>query len=145
MKLNAASDFFKSLRVQTNTKSEIKIYESFIGIISNLQERNFTEDELSAIELKLDELDLKSNPKNRIRYFRKSLNAFKSYLRDEFSLTPEGYYAAMGIAIGVAFGAAFGASYEMGFGVAIGMIIGLLIGISMDSAAKKQNRVLRSK
>ena len=145
MKLNAASDFFKSLRVQTNTKSEIKIYESFIGIISNLQERNFTEDELSAIELKLDELDLKSNPKNRIRYFRTSLNAFNSYLRGEFSLTPEGYYAAMGIAIGVAFGAAFGASYEMGFGVAIGMIIGLLIGISMDSAAKKQNRVLRSK
>ncbi len=145
MKLNVAADFFKSLRDETNIKSEIKIYESFIGLISNLENREFTEEELKSIEIKLDELELKSNPENRIKYFRSRLNEFKKYLKDKLSLISEGYYTAIGIALGVAFGAAFGSLYEMGIGVTFGMIIGLIIGAYMDSEARKQNRVLKIK
>ena len=142
MKLNVASDFFKNLGIETNTKSEIKIYESFIGLISNLENRNFANEELQAIETKLDELELESNPENRIKYFKKRLNEFKKYLKDKFSLISEGYYTAIGISLGVAFGAAFGSIYGLGTGVSFGMIIGLIIGAVLDSEAKKQNRVL---
>lgn len=145
MKLNVAAAFFNSLRIETNKKAEIKIYESFIGLISNLENRNFANEELLAIETKLDELELKSNPENRIKYFRKRLNEFKKYLKDKFSLISEGYYTAIGISLGVAFGAAFGSIFGMGVGVAFGIIIGLIIGANMDSEAKKQNRVLKTK
>ena len=142
MKLNEASDYFKSLRDETNIKSEIKIYESFIGLLSNLENRSFTDEELHAIECKLDALNLKSHPVNNTKYFRKRLNEFNKYLNDKFSLVSEGYYAAIGISLGVAFGVAFGAVFGMGNGIAIGIIIGLIIGAYMDSSAKKQNRVL---
>ncbi|MBK8555641.1 MAG: hypothetical protein IPL65_07660 [Lewinellaceae bacterium] len=145
MKLHAATDLFKRLSIETDRKSEIKIYERFIGLISNLEERRFTHEELQAIEKKLDELDLKSNPENRIKYFRNRLNELKKYLRDNFSLISEGYYTGIGISLGVAFGAAFGSVFKMGVGVALGMMIGLVIGAYMDEEAKKQNRVLKSK
>ena len=145
MKLNATADFFKRLSIETDRKSEIKIYERFIGLISNLEERRFTHEELQAIEKKLDELDLKSNPENRIKYFRNRLNELKKYLRDNFSLISGGYYTGIGISLGVAFGVAFGSVFKMGVGVALGMMIGLVIGAYMDEEAKKQNRVLKSK
>ena len=142
MKLNVASDFFKSLRSETNNASEIKIYERFIGLISNLENRNFENEALEAIETKLDDLKLKSNPPNRKKFFRKKLNEFKKYLSSKFSLISEGYYTAIGISLGVAFGAAFGSVFGLGIGVSFGMIIGLIIGAILDSEAKKQNRVL---
>ena len=145
MKLNAASDFFKSLILKTDNKPEIKVYESFIGIISNLESRDFKEEELQGIEDNLDMLKLTSDPDDRKAYYRKSLNTFKKYLKDELSLITEGYYTAIGIALGVAFGVAFGAAFGMGIGLVLGMVIGLAIGASKDSDATKQNRVLKTK
>ena len=148
MKLNIAADFFKSLKAEANKKSEIKIYERFIGLISDLENRDIADEELQGIEKKLDLLELKSNPENRTKYFRKRLGEFKKYLRDKLSLISEGYYTAIGISLGVAFGAAFGSIFEIdngGNGVAFGIIIGLIIGVNMDAKAKKQNRVLDAK
>jgi hypothetical protein len=145
MKLNEASDYFEDLRIGTNKKSEIRVYESFIRLISNLVNRNLTNEELQSIEIKLDELDLKSNPANSIKYFRKRLNEFKKHLKDRLSLISEGYYTAIGLSLGVAFGAAFGSIFGMGNGIAIGMICGLAIGAYLDYEAKKHNRVLESK
>jgi uncharacterized membrane protein YccC len=142
MKLNEATDYFNSLMIETNNKSEIKVYESFIGLISDLENMPFTDEELQAIEIKLDELDLESSPENRIKYLRKKLRNFKRYLQEEFSLISKGYYTAIGLSLGVAFGAAFGTMFGLSVGVSFGMIIGLIIGVYLDSEAKKQNRVL---
>jgi hypothetical protein len=145
MKLYEASEFFDNLILETDKKSEITIYESFIAIISDLEEREFDKEDLEDIEYNLDMLELNSNPDNRKRFYRKSLNEFKKYLKDQFSLITEGYYIGIGLALGVAFGAAFSSVLDVGNSVVFGMLIGLAIGASKDSEAKKQNRVLKTK
>ena len=94
-------------------------------------------------------MDLKSNSENKKRHFRTKLNAFKTYLKDEFSLISEGYYTAIGLGIGMSFGVAIGASFGESTGIALGisfgMIIGLVIGRNKDAEAEKQGRVLKTK
>ncbi|MFT4535021.1 MAG: hypothetical protein ACJA1A_001393 [Saprospiraceae bacterium] len=144
MKLYAASDFFENLITETDRKSEIKVYESFIKIISELENRDFEEDELHDIEDNLDVLGLDSDPSNRKKFYRNSLNELKKYLKDEHFLISEGYYKALGIALGLAFGVAFGSAIGVSNGLIFGMLIGLAIGASKDSEAEKQNRVLKT-
>ncbi len=145
MKLYAASDFFNNLILETDKKSEITVYESFIAIISDLEEREFEEEELEDIEYNLDILELNSDPGNRKRFYKKSLSEFKKYLKDQFSLITDGYYTAIGLALGVAFGAAFSSVLDVGNSIVFGMLIGLAIGASKDSQAKKEDRVLNTK
>ena len=144
MKLYAALNIFEALIIETDSKSEIKIYESFIEIIAGLESRNFEDDELQDIEDQLDMLELDSNPRNRKKYFGKSLSEFKKYLKEEHFLISEGYYTAIGMALGLAFGVAFGSAIGVSNGLIFGMLIGLAIGASKDSEAKKQNRVLKT-
>ncbi len=142
MKLAEATELFECLREEATRKSEIKMYDQFIGIILDLEDREFTIEEMQSIEVKLDDLDLAANPKNRKKYYRKRLEEFKSYLKDRFSLITEGYYTGIGLALGIAFGAAAGSIYGMENGISLGLIAGLLIGATLDAQAKKQNRVL---
>ena len=149
MTINDTIKFFESLLIQTDKKSEIKIYENFIATLSDLSDRELTEEQFQSIEIALETLNLKSNPKNKKRYFSKKLNEFKKYLQKELSLISEGYYTAicmsMGMCFGVAFGASFGESTGIALGVSFGMLIGLTIGRVMDAEAKKQGRVLKTK
>lgn len=145
MKLNIASDLFKSLMTETNKKSEIKVYENFIGILSDLKNRDLSEEQLESMEEQLDFLNLESNPENKRKYYNRKLNEFKKYLKESLSLISEGYYTGIGIALGVAFGAAFGTVFGLSVGIAFGMMLGLAIGAVKDSEAKKQNRVLQTK
>jgi len=143
MNINEATDFFKSQINRVDKKSEIKIYQTFIGILSNLKNRDLTKEELQSIENELDFLALKANPKNRKKYFKQKLAKFQEYLKDKLSLISEGYYTAIGMSLGVCFGAAFGAQYDMSMGVSLGMLFGLIIGQYMDTEAEKQNRGLK--
>jgi hypothetical protein len=149
MKINEASDFFESLINKAGKKSEIKIYESFVGILSDLKNKNLTENQLQSIEEELDGLELNSNPGNKKKYYRKKLSGFKTYLKDKFSLITEGYYTAIGMSLGVSFGVVFGTIFKetigISIGIAIGMFIGLIFGKYLDSEAEKQNRVLKAK
>ena len=145
MKLGTAIGLFEDLILETDNRSEIKVYENFIGIISELEDRGLDADELEDIGDNLDTLGLHSVQNNRKKFYRKNLSEFKKYLKDEFSLITEGYYTGIGLALGVAFGAVFGSAIGVGNGVAFGMLIGLAIGASKDSEAKKQNRVLKTK
>ncbi|WP_090229345.1 hypothetical protein [Lutibacter maritimus] len=65
MKLQEAFNFFKSLKTKTTNKYEIKVYNKFLYILSDLQTREFTIDEIDFIEMELDSLNLNSNPENR--------------------------------------------------------------------------------
>jgi hypothetical protein len=144
-----ALNFFESLLSKTNKKSEIKVYKDFITILSNLKNRELTENQIRSIEKELDILELKMDPKNKKRFYSKKLIDFKNYLKKELSLITEGYYAAIGIGVGMSFGIAIGASFGESTGIAIGislgMAFGLIIGRNMDAQAEKQNRVLKTK
>ena len=139
----------KSLKTRTDNKSEIKIYNIFIGILLDLEKRNLSEVQLSLIENEIDMLELSADVKNRRRYLGKKLDSFKKYLKDEFSLISEGYYTAICISLGISFGAAFGVVFDesigISYGVSGGLLLGVVIGRMLDSQAEKQNRVLKIK
>jgi hypothetical protein len=150
MTLQAAYNFIESLKTETTKKSEIKVYEKFLHILSKLKIREFSNDEIQAIETELDRLNLKSNPENRKKYFQKALSTFEKYLKETFSLTTKRYYTELGIVLGASFGILFGvvflSSWERSMGISMGLIIGSgiggAIGGSMDTKAMSADRVI---
>ena len=150
MTLQAAYNFFESLKTETTNKYEIKVYEKFLHILSELKIRAFSIDEIESLETELDRLNLKSNPKNRKKYFKKALSKFEKYLRDTFSLTTKRYYTELGIVLGASFGILFGvvflSSWERSMGISLGLIIGSgiggAIGRSMDTKAISEGKVI---
>ena len=104
MTLQEAYNFFEILKTETTKKYEIKVYEKFLHILSKLKFREFSKDEIQFIETELESLNLKSNPKNRKKYFKKALSKFEKYLKDTFSLTTKGYYSNLYSGLGLSFG-----------------------------------------
>ncbi|MDH7444426.1 hypothetical protein [Aquimarina sp. 2201CG14-23] len=157
MKINEASKFFKNLVTETDEKSEIRVYKKFIAILSQLDNRDLSDEQLQAIEDRLDVLAVDVDRDNRKKYFKQKLTEFSSYLKKELSLISEEYFIAMGMSVGMClgmslgmtFGIIYGGSnglvYGMTFGMMIGMSIGLAIGASMDTKAKKEGKVLVTK
>ncbi len=149
MTLQEAYNFFESLKIETTKKSEIKIYEKFLHILSELKIREFSEDEIQSIETELDRLNLESNPENKKKYFKKVLTKFEKYLKDTFSLTSKGYYAELGIALGMTWGVVAGIligerfekSLGISLGISIGMLIGIFVGRYIDSQAKAAGKM----
>ena len=150
MTLQAAYNFIESLKTETTKKSEIKVYEKFLHILSKLKIREFSKDEIQSIETELDRLNLKLNPERRKKYFKKALSKFEKFLKDTFSLTSKGYYtnlySGLGLSFGLLFGVVFLSSWERSLGISMGliggMLIGSIIGQSMDSQAKAAGKIL---
>lgn len=143
MKLDEASAFFKNLIIESDNKTEIKIYKNFISIFTDLNNRDLLEEQLKSIEEKLDSLNFNENSDNRKKHFKQKLNLFVGYLKEKLSLISKGYYTAIGMSLGMSFGVAFGAAFKnVSYGLIFGMLIGLLIGIAKDSKAKKEGKVL---
>jgi hypothetical protein len=150
MTLKETYSFFESLKNNTSNTSEIKIYEKFLHVLSELKTREFSNEDLAVLETELDNLNLLSNPKNKTKYFKKALNKFKTFLKDTFSIITKGYYTNLGLALGTSLGILFGiiflSSWERSTGIALGiglgMVIGLTIGKSIDIKAKSESKVL---
>ena len=143
MKLDEASAFFKNLIIESNNKTEIKIYKNFISIFTDLNNRDLSEEQLKSIEEKLDSLNFNENSNNRKKHFKQKLNLFVGYLKEKLSLISKGYYTAIGMSLGMSFGVAFGAAFKnVSYGLIFGMLIGMLIGIAKDSKAKKEGKFL---
>ncbi|WP_283642842.1 hypothetical protein [Croceibacter atlanticus] len=143
MKLDEASAFFKNLIIESDNKTEIKIYKNFISIFTDLNNRDLSEEQLKSIEEKLDSLNFNENSDNRKKHFKQKLNLFVGYLKEKLSLISKGYYSAIGMSLGMSFGVAFGAAFKnVSYGLIFGMLIGMLIGIAKDSKAKKEGKVL---
>ena len=149
MKLQIALDHFKVLVNKTDNKSERKVYDKFIGILSNLQGRDLTEEQVLSIEEKMEELNLKVEPANTKRSFKRKLSSFTKYLQDKLSLVTEGYYTALGMSLGVMLGVAVAPMLERQLGISInmglGMLLGIVVGHFLDTKAVKENRVLKTK
>jgi len=135
MTLQKGQHFFENLNSEAAKKSEIRIYQKFLHIITGLKNRAFTEDEIQAIETAIDGLNLESNPGNRKRYYKKALNKFERFLKDAFSLTTKDYYTKLGIGLSLSFGILFGVVFlsdiERTLGISSGILIGMLIGLSI--------------
>jgi len=150
MTLKEAHNFFEGLKNETTKKAEIKVYEKFLHILSQLKIRAFSEEEIQSIETALDSLNLKSNPDNRKKYFKKALSTFEKYLKETFSLTSKGYYTELGVTLGSAFGVVLGVligerfekSLGIALGISIGMFIGVIVGRHMDAQAKIAGKML---
>jgi len=143
MTITETSQFFEKLLKQTDRKREIRVYKGYITILTNLKNRDLSKGQISLIE---DEL--KSNAKNKRRYYSKKLQILKQFLKDKFSLISEGYYTAIGMSLGMCFGVAIGTTFGASgnsIGLALGMFIGLVIGRYKDMEAEKENRVLKTK
>ena len=65
MTLQEAYNLFESLKTTTTKKYEIKVYEKFLHVLTELKNREFSKDEIHSIETELE--NLKSNPENRIK------------------------------------------------------------------------------
>ena len=146
MTTDEANKFLITLKSQATKRSELKVYDDFIQTLTKLSKRDLSIENIISIESKLDELKLKSNDRNKKKYFRKALNSFKEYLKREFSLVSKGYYTAIGMSLGMCFGISLGIPILKGIGTPIGlvsgMLIGLIIGVIMDTKAEKEGRVL---
>lgn len=160
MDLNEAYNLFNKLLIETNNKAEIKVYKRFVEIFNNLKNREFSNEQLKSIEGKLVALKFSNSSRNRLKQYKLQFNELLKYLKEEFSLTPKGYYTSLGITIGAACGVMLGVlpifwklvfgietdfqrSLGVAFGTAIGTFIGIIVGKYMDYWAEKRNRVLR--
>ena len=156
MNINEASQFFKSLRAQAHKKSEIKLYTSFIVLLTDLESKNLTTAQFQAIEVAIDGLKLKASTGNRKKYYKQKFTEFTTFLKEEFSFITEGHYSGLGMVFGMMFGTALGLTFGSGFmdgagigigmsiGTGSGMVIGMMIGASKDAEAKLQGRVLKT-
>ena len=149
MTLDDAYNFFESLKTETTKKSEIKIYEKFLHILTELKTRAFSEEEIQSIETELDRLNLESNPKNRKKYFKKALTKFEKHLKDTFTLTTKGYYTHLYGGLGLSFGLVWGVailsnlgSLGISLGLIGGMVVGSFIGRNKDAEAKAAGNIL---
>ena len=150
MTLKNAITFFESLVTKTSRNSEIKVYQEFIQIITSLEMKDLSKNEIQSIETELDKLNLKSTLVNRKKYFKKAISDFKKYLKDTFSLTPKGYYTTfyggLGLIFGLLFGVAILSNLERSMGISLGliggMVVGSIMGRSKDAQAKTAGKML---
>lgn len=150
MTLKNTISFFENLIAGSTKRSEIKVFNEFIDVLKKLEQRAFTTKEMQSIEVALDRLDLKSHPENRKKFFQSALNQFRAFLKDEFSLTPNGYYMnlsvssgmLLGVIAGVLIGQRFERSLGISLGVCLGLFLGAFIGRRLDAQVKAAGNML---
>ncbi len=150
MTIKEAHIFFESLKATSLKKSERKIYEQFLSILSGLKSKDLSTEEVQWIESELDSLDLRKAQANQKKHFKTALRKFKKYLKDTFTFITKGYYSEMGLALGLNFGILFGiiffSSLERSTGIAVGLAVGMaagvIIGGRLDASAMKEGRVI---
>ncbi len=150
MLLKDALKHFRNLESEATRKSEVRIYQKFIQVLTRLEDRDMSDDEVQSIEEALDAFDLNSTTTHSNGHWNKAFRQFEQFLKDTFSLTTKGYYTRLGMGLGASFGIVFGVvffsdlerSLGISFGISIGMVIGLIIGHTLDSRAMASGRVI---
>jgi hypothetical protein len=146
MKITEAISFLGKSKKETNKKSRIKSYKTFIAVLTDLQSKDLSQEEFQEIEKQLENLQLSSKP--RFKELNRNFSKLQQFLKVKFSLTIEGHYTSLGIAIGMCFGIPIGAMIESYIGASLGMTLGMLIGIaigkSMDSKAEIYGNSLKT-
>lgn len=153
MKILEVLEFLENLVEKTEKKSEIKFYTRFIKILESLKKLNLSEDKISLIETKLEELDFQSIQEKTYRDMKKKFLKFSTYLEEEFKIIQEGYYTSLGMSFGMMIWLATATIFWLEFGMwneTTGGLIGwmalwAIIWVFLDKKAEKENRVLKIK
>jgi len=146
MNISQALHFFEDQVSKTENTSEIKAYQSFIGMLKSLQSKSLEAEELQRIEDELNRLDLEAKTDNQFKALKRKISEFKHFLSKELSLVSENHYTGLGIALGTSFGLLFGIivdSIGLPIGMVLGMAIGIAIGKQKDQQAEKSGLVLK--
>jgi F0F1-type ATP synthase assembly protein I len=154
MNISDTLKVLNTLLSKADKRSEEKIYKRFIQILSSLEKKNLTAQQLQKVEDKLSSLKLEAKTDNKKKYYTQKLSEFITFLKNEFSFTTEKYYTetgmiydmifgmSIGLSIGVVFDPALGTSIGLSMGTGIGMALGVVYGSRKDTEAKKQGKVI---
>ncbi|WP_415373847.1 hypothetical protein [Patiriisocius sp. Uisw_017] len=153
MDIDQTSNFLNDLLSQTEKKREKKVYSCFIKTVSSLKKRALSGIQLQLINEKLTSFNLKASTENRKTYVRQKHVEFRTFLKNEFSLTPKNHYTeqgviygmifgtSLGLSIGIAIDPKFGTSIGLSIGTGVGMTLGMLYGARKDAVAKRKDKV----
>jgi hypothetical protein len=150
MTIHNAIILLEQLKNDAQNKSEIRIYEQFLHMLSELKKRDLSPEDVKSIELELDQFNLDTIADDRKKRFGKAVRQFGKFLEDRFSFISKGHYTKLGVGLGSSFGILLGIiflsnlerSLGIALGLSIGMTIGLIIGHIMDSKATAEGKVL---
>jgi len=127
---------------KTNKKSEVRTFNKFIALLSNLKKKNLTPEQLNAIVSYIEYLELAKIPSYSNELFKKKLNKFKKHLKIKLRFVPCKHYTKLGVSFAISF--AIGIIVTNGIGWTI-ILLGVLITIAcllMDLRIQKQGRSL---
>ena len=150
MTLQEARNYFENLNSENPKRSKVRIYNVFIDILTKLERREFSQDQLLQINTELENIVQETSADDRNRHLRKKLESFKTFLNDKFSLTLKDYYTNKGIALGMTLGLLIGIiflrdigrSLGLSLGLSFGMMIGYGIGRYLDQKAIKESKAI---
>ena len=138
--------FLKRQLSKANKKSEIRTFKKFIAILTNLKEKDLTQEHLHAIESYIKYLELEKIPSYSNELFKQKLSKFKKYLKTKLRFVPNKYYTNIGVSFAIPFAIGFVVPYGISTTTLIVISIPVLfvVGISMllDLRIKKQGRSL---
>jgi len=140
--IKATIIFFKRLLSKTTKNSEIRIFNRFISILTNLKNKDLTPAQLNSIEAYIHYLELEKIPSFSNELFKQKLNKFRKHLKTKLRFVPHSFYTTLGVSFAIPFG--IGIVVTNGIGITIILIVVFIIaaGIIKDAFIKKQGRSL---
>ena len=142
MTLRNAIHEFRQLRGRSNRRSKRRLYSNFIQLLESLEFKSLSFEEMRSLERKLADLLLDLNTRSSARDLRYLLSDFKSFLKEELSLTSKGYYLYMGLVYGGSLGLFIGeillGDIDQAMGLVIGVSVGAVVGELIGSYIEKE-------
>jgi hypothetical protein len=142
MKIDEALIIFFKLKNNTEDRTQSGIYDKFITILLDLQQRDFTANQKKVIETELLSLNLKNNFNPTKKDLNKKLSSFESFLTTKFSIISENYYVSLGMTLWLF--SSIILFYCFGqFSVIGALLVTITLGVILDLEAKGQGRVIK--
>ncbi len=139
--------FLKKQLFKTIDRAEFKTFENFIKILSNLKEKELSQEQLDNIEIYIKYLALEKIPSFNNEIFKQKLASFKKFLRRKMKFVPYNYYTTFGVSFAISFAVGFG--IDAGISITNKLIVIsavsllIFIGIIIDASIKRQERAFR--
>jgi len=145
--LNSTLIFFKRKLSKTSEKSEIRNLNKFISLLTNLKNKDLTQEQVSAIENYIQYLELEKIPSFSNDLFKQKLSKFKKHLKTNLGFVPNNQYKNIAIYFSIPFVIGFVSNYKIDLSIKIGIALAAItlitIGVILDFRIKKMGRTLR--
>ena len=142
--IKATIIYLKKQLSKTSDKSEIKIFKKFIEILTQLKEKNLSDEQKEVTENFIHYLELEKIPSFNNVVFKHKLVEFKKFLKTRLRLVPNNLYTIWAVSFGFSFAIGFsipeGIDLYLKIGVSSLAILLILTGVLMDLKMKRQER-----